>query len=70
MGHNIRPIPVGYLASLRHGVDAIENPSIRELYTDVRQVVRGPVFTTSRFRAIWRLHFHDYGTRGCRGRAC
>ncbi|MEE8474585.1 MAG: hypothetical protein V3T01_04500 [Myxococcota bacterium] len=61
VGHNIRPIPVGYLASLRHGVDAIEDPSIRELYADVRQVVRGPVFTASRFRAIWRLHFHDYG---------
>lgn len=70
VGHNIRPIPVGYLASLGRGVDAIEDPSIRELYTDVRQVVRGPVFRSSRFRAIWRLHFHDYGVRGCRGPVC
>ncbi len=70
VGHNIRPIPAGYLESLGRGVDAIEDPSIRALYTDVREVVRGPVFTSSRFRAIWRLHFHDYGTRGCRGRAC
>ena len=61
VGHNLRQLPAGYVESLRRRANAIEDPAIRDLYADVREVTRGPLLTRRRLAAIGRLHCHDYG---------
>jgi len=61
VGHNVRHLPAGYVESLRRGANLLEDPALRDLYADVREVTRGPLLSRRRLAAIWRLHFHDYG---------
>jgi len=56
VGHYLRPVPAGYVASRATGVDQIGDPDLAELYRTIRTVVSGPVFSASRAGAILRLH--------------
>jgi arabinofuranosyltransferase len=61
VGHNIRHLPAGYVESLRRRANVIEDPAIRDLYADLREVTRGPLLSRRRLAAIGRLHCRDYG---------
>ena len=56
IGHFMRRLPEGYLATLSDGRNVLVHPEIAGLYEDVRRVVAGPIWSVARFEAIWRLH--------------
>jgi arabinofuranosyltransferase len=56
VGHYQRSLPPGYLESRGRGENLLSDPALRARYDDVRRVVSGPLFSGSRWRAIWRLH--------------
>ena len=55
-GHFTRKIPEGYIASLEHGDNRIEDPKLAKMYDDIVLVTRGPLFSSERLAAIWRLN--------------
>jgi arabinofuranosyltransferase len=55
-GHFHRKIPVGYVESVTYNGNLIEDPSVRGLYSVVRTVTRGPIWSMRRFKAIARLN--------------
>lgn len=56
VGHYLREIPKGYLETLKTGSDALEDPALRDLWSDVRLVTRGELWSAARWGAIWRLN--------------
>lgn len=58
IGHFMRRLPEGYLATLSEGGNLLVHPEIARLYEDVRRVVAGPLWSIARFKSIWRLHRH------------
>ena len=56
IGHFMRRLPEGYLATLSDGGNRLVHPEIAALYEDVRHVVAGPIWSVARFESIWRLH--------------
>jgi arabinofuranosyltransferase len=59
-GHYERWLPDGYLESRALDRNLIERPDLREAYDAIRLMVRGPLFTLPRWRAIWRLNTGYY----------
>lgn len=59
-GHFRRAIPEGYEKTLLTGTIHLRERKHVELYEDVRAVVRGPLFSSERWGAIWRLHTRNY----------
>ncbi len=55
-GHLGRPVPAGYLKTLETGQNVIVDPCIARYYDQLGLVIRGPLFTRARWRAIWRLN--------------
>ncbi len=60
VAHYGRPVPPGYLESLRTGENRIRDPKLHEYYDKLRVVIRGPIFTAERFRLIWELNTGVY----------
>jgi arabinofuranosyltransferase len=59
-GHYLRGYPEGYLESVLSGHNLIADPKLAKLYDRVQAVVTGPLFTRTRWQAIWCLN-----TGGC-----
>lgn len=56
-GHIFRVVPKGYLKALETGdIEDITDPEIRAYYRALSLVVRGPLFSVERWRAIWALN--------------
>jgi hypothetical protein len=55
-GHFVRAEPAGYVDSLVHGTNLLEDETLAELYARVQLAVSGPLFTRARWRAIWCLN--------------
>jgi len=55
-GHNPRIAPPGYIESLRSGKYRLVDPALDELWTKVRLVHSGPIFSAERWAAIWALN--------------
>jgi arabinofuranosyltransferase len=55
-GHYFRDIPDGYLDSVRSGTNQLRDPMLHEYYDRLVEVVKGPLFSTSRFANIWYLN--------------
>ena len=55
-GHIGRMVPAEYDQSLKQGKNLISDPALHALLDDVWLVVRGPVWSKERFKAIWRLN--------------
>ncbi len=55
-GHYARPIPRGYLESLRSGNNELQDPCLHGLYDRLALATRGPIWSGARFRAIWELN--------------
>ncbi len=58
--HVPRPIPAGYLETVRTGVNHIEDPDLARVWDAVALVTRGPLWSKARWRAIWQLNTGDY----------
>lgn len=56
MGHFLRPLPSGYLASLRTGENLVEDACLRSLYGDLKIATTEPLVSKARLRALWRLN--------------
>lgn len=62
--HYFRDLPDGYLESNERDQNLLTDPLLHEYYDKLRNVTRGSVFRTSRFRDIWSLnvgyrHLHE-----------
>jgi arabinofuranosyltransferase len=60
MGHFERKRPKGYERAVRGDASLIEQPFLAQVYRDLLTVTRGPLFSTERFRAIYRLNTGYY----------
>ncbi|MBA4285366.1 MAG: hypothetical protein C0434_07515 [Xanthomonadaceae bacterium] len=56
IGHFLRELPPGYLASLADGRNRLVDPAQRALFDDLQKVIRGPLLAPGRLDAIWRLN--------------
>ncbi len=54
-GHWIRPVPRGYLESLKSGRNELVDPEVAALWEDVKLATRAPLWTPGRAAAIARL---------------
>lgn len=55
IGHFQRPVPEGYMESIRTGKNLIANPVLARLYERLVSVHRGALWTKERWGNIWRL---------------
>ena len=55
-GHGWRPIPEGYLESLRHGENRIEDPELARYYEAIRRVTRGELWDPERLVTALELN--------------
>ena len=56
IGHFYRDLPAGYIETLRTGQNQLKDPCIRKYYEKLDLVIRGPIFSIERFRAILSLN--------------
>ena len=56
IGHFVRELPAGYLASVADGRNHLVDPVQRALFDDLQKVIRGPLLAPGRLGAIWRLN--------------
>jgi arabinofuranosyltransferase len=66
VGHIERDVPKGYRETLKTGENLIEDPGLRSYYDQLQLAIKGPVFHSSRWQAIWSLNLgwlnHDLET--------
>jgi arabinofuranosyltransferase len=55
-GHLGRWIPDGYVDSVKKDENVIQDPCIHAAYDKLKLVVRGPIFTRARFKAIYDMN--------------
>jgi arabinofuranosyltransferase len=60
IGHFNRVVPKGYVESVVGGTDRLADRRYAALYADLDRVIRGPLFTRARWRAVWRLNTGTY----------
>jgi arabinofuranosyltransferase len=58
-GHYFRDIPEGYLESVERDGNNIADPLVHEYYDKLRDVVKGPLVSASRFRSMWYLNLGE-----------
>ncbi|MEI9935716.1 MAG: hypothetical protein WDO69_00695 [Pseudomonadota bacterium] len=71
-GHLRRCIPLGYPEATRVGPSALADASLREYYGLIWLVTRGDLWSTERWRAIWKLNTSESRFKGsytCRSSA-
>jgi len=56
IGHFRRNIPAGYIASIKTGEDRFLDHKLGEYYRHLSRVIRGPLFSSERWRSIWLLN--------------
>jgi hypothetical protein len=61
-GHYTRAIPEGYLETLALGKNVIREPTVAAYYAQLALVVRGPLWSMARMRAIWQLNTGAFDT--------
>lgn len=57
IGHCHRPIPEGYLESLRSGRNLLSDHELARMYARVEAIARAPLFSPERWQAILCLNF-------------
>ncbi len=60
-GHVIRIVPSGYQDTLTSGENRLEHVMVARLWNDIRIVTRGPLWSSERWAAMWRLNTGHYG---------
>ena len=56
IGHFHRRIPEGYVKSVEQGKNLVESPKTRELWSHIRRVTQGPIWSGERWWSIWWLN--------------
>jgi arabinofuranosyltransferase len=56
IGHYYREVPAGYLETLRTGTNQIQDPSIAQDYATLASITRDPLWSRTRWEAIWRAN--------------
>ncbi|MFH1729249.1 MAG: hypothetical protein ABIA04_12615 [Pseudomonadota bacterium] len=56
-GHFIRLIPKGYLESIKHDKNLIQDPQLKIFYDKILNISRGDIFSLSRFKDIFDINF-------------
>jgi arabinofuranosyltransferase len=52
IGHLLRTVPPGYVATVESGVNKIEDPGLAAYYERLRTIVAGPIVSMTRMRSI------------------
>jgi arabinofuranosyltransferase len=60
IGHLWRYVPKGYEETLRQGKNQIKDEQLAAYYDQLAQIVRGPIWTADRFKAIARMLLGRY----------
>jgi arabinofuranosyltransferase len=60
IGHYERRLPAGYLESRQQGKNLLQDADLARCYDALVLVTRGPLFSGSRWREIWRLQTGHY----------
>lgn len=55
IGHFERAIPAGYVTSVEKRMNLLQNADLARFYDDLLLIERGPIFSRSRFAAMWRV---------------
>jgi arabinofuranosyltransferase len=55
-GHFYRSIPLGYVESVDHDYNVIEDDRVRAYYTALRTITRDPIFSRKRFATILAMN--------------
>ena len=56
IGHFGRPLPNGYVQTLRMGTNQITDSGLAEYYNDLRIITREPIFSARRFLTVLRMN--------------
>lgn len=59
-GHFPRPLPEGYLESLRTGENLLQDPCLRDLHAHLTQATTRPLWSWERLRALARLNSSSF----------
>ncbi len=59
-GHYERQMPAGYLETLSRGRNLIRDRKVAKLYRLLSLVVRGPIFSSRRFRALFEMNMRSF----------
>jgi arabinofuranosyltransferase len=60
IGHFEREVPGGYLATLRTGQNKLTDPGLAAYYDKLSLIIRGPLWSSQRLRAIWDINTGQY----------
>lgn len=60
IGHYGRVVPHGYRETVETGRNVIQDPNLHAFWEKLQVVISGPLFSTERFREIWRLNTGAY----------
>ena len=60
IGHFLRTVPSGYLATLRGGKNALADPALADYYHHLAIITRGSLWSWSRLAAIWNMNLGRY----------
>ena len=60
IGHFKRLLPAGYFETYLYGPNLIADPKLAEFYDKLKIVISGDLFTTERWREIWRMNTGHY----------
>jgi arabinofuranosyltransferase len=60
IGHFLRAVPKGYIRTILSGVNSLEDPELRELYSRLTGIVRGPIWSGRRLADIVRLNLGQF----------
>jgi arabinofuranosyltransferase len=60
VGHFKRPKPEGYVESVKSGENLLKDPKLARFYAQTQLITTGPLWSTARLRAIWRLNTGQY----------
>jgi len=58
--HLLRPIPDGYIESVKSGDNKITDPSLSEYYDKLILITRGPIWDWDRFITIYKMNTGQY----------
>ena len=56
-GHISKPVPRGYIKSLRDGRNELKDKTLRRYYAALRMIISDEIFSIPRFKAILRMNF-------------
>lgn len=60
IGHFYRDVPHGYLETLQTGLNQIEDANLALYYTELNDVIQGPLWSWERMGKIWKFNTGQY----------